>query len=61
MKLIETHPVYFTQVRVPTDMDRAKREGKMGIITVSASISSYSWCVPKNRIITMSCLAAARA
>jgi len=31
-QMIEIHPAYFTQVRVPTDMDRAKREGKMGII-----------------------------
>jgi membrane dipeptidase len=31
-QMIEIHPDYFTQVRVPTDMYRAKREGKMGII-----------------------------
>jgi membrane dipeptidase len=31
-QLIETHPAYFTQVRVASDMARAKREKKMGII-----------------------------
>jgi membrane dipeptidase len=31
-QLIELHPSYFMQVRVPADMNRAKREGKMGII-----------------------------
>ncbi len=31
-QMIEIHPAYFTQVRVPTDMRRAKTEGKLGII-----------------------------
>lgn len=31
-QMIEIHPAYFIQVRVPTDMGRAKREGKLGII-----------------------------
>jgi len=31
-RLIETHPDYFLQVRVPEDMERARREKKMGII-----------------------------
>jgi membrane dipeptidase len=31
-RLIEVHPAYFLQVRVPADMERAKREGKLGII-----------------------------
>ncbi len=31
-QMIEVHPAYFMQVRVPADMDRAKRERKMGII-----------------------------
>jgi len=31
-RMIEAHPAYFLQVRVPADMERAKREGKMGII-----------------------------
>lgn len=31
-RLIETHPDYFLQVRVPEDMERAHREKKMGII-----------------------------
>jgi membrane dipeptidase len=31
-QLIEVHPDYFTQVRVPADLLRAKREGKLGII-----------------------------
>jgi membrane dipeptidase len=32
LRLIEIHPSYFMQVRAPADMDRAKREGKLGII-----------------------------
>jgi membrane dipeptidase len=31
-RMIEVHPANFMQVRVPADMQRAKREGKMGII-----------------------------
>ena len=31
-RMIEVHPAHFLQVRVPADMDRAKREGKLGII-----------------------------
>jgi len=31
-RMIEVHPSYFLQVRVPTDMERAKREEKLGII-----------------------------
>jgi membrane dipeptidase len=31
-RMIEVHPSYFIQVRVPGDMNRAKRERKMGII-----------------------------
>jgi membrane dipeptidase len=31
-QMIEVHPAYFTQVRIPADLGRAKREGKMGII-----------------------------
>jgi len=31
-QLIETHPDYFTQVRVAADMARCKRESKLGII-----------------------------
>ena len=31
-QLIEVHPEYFTQVRVAADMERAKREGRLGII-----------------------------
>jgi membrane dipeptidase len=31
-KLIEVHPEYFTQVRVPADLARAKRAGQLGII-----------------------------
>jgi len=30
--MIEVHPACFMQVRVPADMQRAKREGKMGMI-----------------------------
>ena len=32
LRLIEVHPSYFMQVRVPADMERARREGKLGII-----------------------------
>jgi membrane dipeptidase len=31
-QLIEVHAAYFMQVRVSADMERAKREGKMGLI-----------------------------
>ncbi len=31
-RMIEVHPAYFLQVRVPADMERAKREGKLGIV-----------------------------
>lgn len=35
---IEVHPAYFLQVRVPADMERAKREGKLGIILSFESV-----------------------
>lgn len=31
-QMIEVHPAYFMQVRAPADMERVKREGKLGII-----------------------------
>jgi membrane dipeptidase len=31
-QMVEVHPSYFTQVRVSADLERAKREAKMGII-----------------------------
>lgn len=31
-QVVEIHSAYFLQVRVPTDLNRAKREGRMGII-----------------------------
>jgi len=31
-RIIEVHPSYFLQVRIAEDMERAKREGKLGII-----------------------------
>lgn len=31
-RMLEVHPAYFLQVRVPADMGRAKSEGKLGII-----------------------------
>ncbi len=37
-KLIELYPSYFMQVRVPGDMQRAKAEGKMGIILSFESV-----------------------
>ncbi len=32
LRLFEVHPAYFMQVRVPADIERAKREDKLGII-----------------------------
>jgi len=37
-QMIEVHPAYFTQVRVPADLERAKREAKMGIILSFESV-----------------------
>ena len=37
-QMIEVHPSYFTQVRVPADLERAKREAKMGIILSFESV-----------------------
>jgi membrane dipeptidase len=37
-QMIEVHPSYFTQVRVPADFERAKREAKMGIILSFESV-----------------------
>jgi membrane dipeptidase len=37
-QLIEVHPGYFTQVRVATDMRRAKEQGKLGIILSFESV-----------------------
>jgi membrane dipeptidase len=37
-QLIEAHPGYFTQVRVATDMLRAKQQGKLGIILSFESV-----------------------
>ena len=37
-QMIEVHPAYFTQVRVSTDLERAKREAKMGIILSFESV-----------------------
>jgi len=37
-QMIEVHPAYFTQVRVPADFERAKREAKMGIILSFESV-----------------------
>jgi membrane dipeptidase len=31
-QLIEVHPAYFLQVRVPADIERSRREGKLGLI-----------------------------
>ncbi len=31
-RMIEVHPAYFTQVRTAADIDRARHEGKLGII-----------------------------
>ncbi len=32
LRVYEVHPSYFMQVRAPADMERVKREGKLGII-----------------------------
>ncbi len=32
LRVFEVHPSYFIQVRAPADMERVKREGKLGII-----------------------------
>jgi membrane dipeptidase len=37
-QMIEVHPSYFMQVRVPPDLERAKREGKMGLILSFESV-----------------------
>ena len=37
-QMIEVHPAYFTQVRVPADLERAKREAKMGIVLSFESV-----------------------
>jgi len=37
-RLIEVHPADFLQVRVPADMERAKREGKLGVILSFESV-----------------------
>ena len=37
-QMIEMHPSYFTQVRVPADLERAKREAKMGMILSFESV-----------------------
>jgi membrane dipeptidase len=37
-QMIEVHPAYFLQVRVPADIERAQREGKLGIILSFESV-----------------------
>lgn len=37
-QMIEVHPAYFLQVRVPADMERSRREGKLGIILSFESV-----------------------
>ena len=37
-QMIELHPSTFMQVRVPTDLERTKREGKLGIILSFESV-----------------------
>jgi membrane dipeptidase len=37
-RMIELHPAYFTQVRVPADLQRAKIERKMGLILSFESV-----------------------
>ena len=37
-QMIETHPAYFLQVRVPADLERSKREGKLGMILSFESV-----------------------
>jgi hypothetical protein len=40
-RLIELHPNYFMQVRVAGDLERAKREGKLGIISSFESADMF--------------------
>jgi len=37
-QMIEVHPAYFTEVRVPADLERAKREAKLGVILSFESV-----------------------
>jgi membrane dipeptidase len=37
-RLLEIHPAYFTQVRLPEDLARAKREGRLGVILSFESV-----------------------
>jgi membrane dipeptidase len=37
-QMIEAHPSSFTQVRVPADLERAKREAKMGLVLSFESV-----------------------
>jgi membrane dipeptidase len=42
MRVIEVHPRYFTQVRVPADLMRAKRSGQLGIILSFESAEMFA-------------------
>jgi membrane dipeptidase len=46
-RMIEVHSAYFTQVRVPADLQRAKREKKMGIIFSFESVEMLEGKVPR--------------
>jgi membrane dipeptidase len=41
LRVIEVHPSYFMPVRVAADMDRAKHEGKLGIISSFESADMF--------------------
>jgi membrane dipeptidase len=40
-RMIEVHPEYFMQVRAPVDMERAKRENKLGLIVSFESAGMF--------------------
>lgn len=50
-RMIEVHPAYFTQVRVPADLLRAKHEKKMGIIFSFESVEMLEGKVPRIEIL----------
>jgi len=46
-RMIEAHPAYFAQVRVPADLQRAKHEKKLGIIFSFESVEMLEGKVPR--------------
>ncbi|HKF21214.1 MAG TPA: membrane dipeptidase [Candidatus Angelobacter sp.] len=46
-RMIEVHPAYFMQVRVPADLERAKQEKRMGIIFSFESVEMLEGKIPR--------------